>query len=173
MKIRALILLSSVVVVALILWGGQILINQLSSKQQKIQQEILQREDALLKKIQVKILETGYRQGRSSIQEIYIPVLIVEVSNISRESLAKIRLVSYLKKNGAVICSGVYDLDALRSGEIKVVDLICSQSTGLKSSLRRFKWTRMEESISFELWLESVDISMVVENGKIEPRVID
>jgi hypothetical protein len=158
--------------VALILWGGQTLINQLSSKQKEIQKEILRREDALLKKIQVKILETGYLQSRSGIQEFYFPVLVVEVTNISREALAKIRLVSYLKKNGAVIGSGVYDIGVLQSGEIKAATITCSKLTGPKSSLRQFKLTQMEGSISFELWLESVDISMVVENGKIERKVI-
>ena len=134
--------------------------------------EILRREDALLKKIQVRILETGYRKSRSRIQESYFPVLIVEASNISRESLAKIRLVAYFKKNGGVICRGIYDLDGLRSGEIKAAAITCSHSSGLKPSFRRLKWTQMEESISFELWLEAVDISMVVENGKIEPKII-
>ncbi len=172
LKIRFLVLLSSVLLVALILWAGQILINQLSSQQKKTKLEILRREDALLKKIQVKILETGYRKSRSSNQVIYFPVLIVEVINISQETLTKLRLVSYLKKNGGVICGGAYDIDVLQSGEIKAVAITCSQSRGLKSSLRQFKLTQMEESISFELWLEAVDISLVVENGKIEPKII-
>ena len=67
MKIRILILLFSVALAALILWVGQTLINQLSSKQKNIQQEILRREDAILKKIQVKLLETGYRQPEASL----------------------------------------------------------------------------------------------------------
>ncbi len=154
MKIRPLILFSSVVLVALILWGGQILINQLSSKQEKIQHEILQREDALLKRIQVKILETGYRQSRSGIHVVYFPVLVVEVTNISREALAKIRFASYFKKNGGVICGGIYDVDALQSREIKAVAITCSQSIGLKSSLRRFNLSSMEKSISFEIWVD-------------------
>jgi hypothetical protein len=94
------ILLFSAVLVALILWSGQMMINQLSSKQKQIQQEILGREDALLRKIQVKILETGYGKSRSGIQAAYFPVLVVEVTNISQEALTKIRLASYLKKNG-------------------------------------------------------------------------
>jgi hypothetical protein len=105
-------------------------------------------------------------------QVIYFPVLVVEVTNISQEVLTKIRFASYFKKNGEVICGGAYDIDVLQSRDIKAVLVACSQSSGLKSSLRRFALTQMEESISFELWLEAVDISLVVENGKIEPKVI-
>jgi len=171
-KIRLLIFLFSVAFVAFVLWGGQILINQLSGKQKEIQKEILRREDALMKKIQVKILETGYQPIRSGVQEIYSPVLVVEVTNISQEALAETRLVSYLKKNGGVICSDVCKLDLLQSGATKTATLKCSQSTGTKSSPQRLEFTQKEESITFELWLEAVDISMVVANGKIESEVI-
>jgi hypothetical protein len=166
------ILLFSAVLVALILWSGQMMINQLSSKQKQIQQEILGREDALLRKIQVKILETGYGKSRSGIQAAYFPVLVVEVTNISQEALTKIRLASYLKKNGGVIYGGACDIEVLRSGEVKVVALACSPSSGVKSSLRDFQWTQMEESIAFELWLEAAGISLVVENGEIESKLI-
>jgi hypothetical protein len=171
-KIHSLILIFSVVLVALILCVGQILINQLSSKQKRDQQDILRREDALQKKIQVKILETGYRESRSGFQVSFIPVLIVEVTNISQGALTEIKLASYMKKKGAVICGGAYAIDVLRPGEMRTVAVTCSQSGGEKSSLRGLGLTRVEESISFELWLKAVDISLVVENGKIEPKII-
>jgi hypothetical protein len=166
------ILLFSAVLVALILWGGQMMINELSSKQKKTQQEILRREDALLKKIQVKILETGYEKSRPGIQAAYFPMLVVEVTNISWETLTKIRLASYLKKNGGVICGGACDIDVLRSGEVEVVALTCSPPSGVKSSLRGFQLTQPEESFSFELGLEAAGISLVVENGKIASKLI-
>jgi hypothetical protein len=158
--------------VALILWGGQILINQLSSKHKRDQQDILRRKDALLKKVQVKILETGYRESRSGFQVGFFPVLIVEVANISQGALTKTKLASYMKKKRAVICGGAYTIDVLRPGEIKTVAITCSQSGGIKASLRGLGLTRMEESISFELWLKAADISLVVENGNIKSKLI-
>jgi len=132
----------------------------------------LQREDALLQKIQIKILETGYLQGGSGIQEFYSPVLVMEVSNLFWETLPDIRLVAYIKKNGSVIGSGVYDIGEMQSGEIKAASITCSQLSGPDSSLRQLKLTQMGGSISFELWLEAADISMVIENGEIECKII-
>jgi hypothetical protein len=172
LKIRFLILLSAVVAVALLLWGGQTLMNQLSGEQKKIQQEILRRESALSKRIQVRVLETGFRQSRSGHPDVYFPGLAVEVDNLSRDALTKIKLVSYFKKNGGVICSASFDIAVLQSGEAKVAAIFCSQSTGLKSSRLGYRQVQKERSISFELWLEAVEISMVVDNGKIQPRVV-
>ncbi len=31
---------------------------------------------------------------------------------------------------------------------------------------------QMKEPVSFELWLEAADITMVIENGKLEPKLL-
>lgn len=98
LTIRILILLTSVIIVVLLICGGQILINRLSRKQKEVQHEILRRERALLNRIQVTLLDAGYQQSLKDTQLINNPVLIVEVTNISPEVLDTIRLVAYFKK---------------------------------------------------------------------------
>ncbi len=98
LTIRIFILLTSVIIVVLLICGGQILINRLSRKQKEVQHEILRRERALLNRIQVTLLDAGYQQSLKDTQLINNPVLIVEVTNISPEVLDTIRLVAYFKK---------------------------------------------------------------------------
>ena len=172
LKSRILILFISVVIIVLLLWGGQILINRLSGPQKEVQEEILRRESALMERMRVEISDSGYKENRTGTQSIYLPAIVVEITNISRKPLNNIRLEAYFKNRGAVVCFGEFEIDLFRSREKISVVIVCSQTDANIAAPGRPDLTQMDETISFELWLKAPGIAMVIENGKVEPTLL-
>jgi len=63
-------------------------------------------------------------------------------------------------------------LGVLHSGEKKAIAIACPRPAGQRVSPQRLDMMQMKEPVSFELWLEAADITMVIENGKLEPKLL-
>jgi hypothetical protein len=172
LKNRIPIILFSSTLIVLLLWCGQILVNKLSGPQKEVQEEILRREKALMKKIRIKILDTGYRKNHEGNQEMYMPVLIVEITNISPEIIEHLRLRSYFKNGGKLLCSGECKIEELNSNARTIAVITCSLQAWLEASQWHLDLPRMRIPILFELWLEAPGISMVIENGKVNEELV-
>lgn len=169
---RILIFLFAVASVVLLLWCTQILINKLSGPQKEVRAELLRREQALKEKIHCKILDTGYRKISVGGQELYAPLLVVEIANISPKIIQHLRLINYFKDGGKLLCSGEFEIDELNPQAKKTAVFLCS----LKGGIDAIQWpqdlSRMRNPIVYELWLEAPGISMVIENGEVSSKPV-
>lgn len=126
----------------------------------------------LLEKIRIEILDTGFRENHSDVHLIYLPAIVVQVTNRSPKPLNDIRFEAYFKNRGSVVCLGEFDLDMLGSGENKSAVLVCPRLDGQNYVPGTPGLNQMNEPISFELWLKAPGIAMVVENGRMEPKLL-
>jgi hypothetical protein len=96
----------------------------------------------------------------------------VEITNISPEIIEYLRLRSYFKDGGKLLCSGEYKIDELNSNARTIAVITCSLQAWLEAYQWHLDLPRMRIPILFELWLEAPGISMVIENGKVNEELV-
>jgi len=81
-----------------------------------------------LENFDVYVYESGYMKKQSGVQEIYIPSLIVRVTNLSEEVFNNLVFYANFNREEQIFCRGSATLRQLKSMETKDVYLRCVNS---------------------------------------------
>lgn len=146
--------------------------GQLSTKDKKALQVRNEKEKAFLSSISVVVRDAGYVRRNIESGEMYIPGLLVQVTNTESKPRDRMLLLATFRKGGRSFCSGSVSIFPVLSAESRDVEIKCLESTGFGTIAKGMSLIETTEPLTYELWLESGDLSVKVAEGSFSFKIL-
>lgn len=143
-----------------------------STKDKKASQMRNEMEKALLSSISVVVRDAGYVRRSTESGEVYIPALLVQVTNTEMKSEGRLLLLATFRKGSRSFCSGSVLIFHVPSGESREVEIKCLESTGFGAIARGMSLAETTEPLAYELSLESGGLSVKVTEGSFSFKIL-
>jgi len=162
------VILVFVVAVSFILYFS----GRRSSKEKKASQVSNETEKALLSSIYVVVKDAGYVRRSTESGEMYIPALLVQVTNTESKSEGRLLLLATFRKRSRSFCSGSVSIFHVPPGESRNVEIKCLELTGFGVIAKGMILAGTTEPLTYELWLQLGDLSVKVADGSFSFKIL-
>jgi len=143
-----------------------------SQKIKKAYQKIELEQQEFLENFDVYVIESGYLKKRSGVQEIYVPSLVVRVTNLSEKEYSNLVFYANFRREGQSLCRGSATLFRLRSMESKDVYLRCVDSAVFGSVVSGISLMDAFGKVQYHVTLSHDRKRLTVVEGKLDFNVL-
>jgi hypothetical protein len=165
---RALSFLLAVFLFALGIALIVILFSIPNARQKRAMEKMQRDESQLAGTFDVVVMQSGYRMRKSDGRDIYIPALLVQVTNISAgPSKATVIRTEFLR-NGKVFCAASGQIPELAAGGSSEIWLKCIDFVVFGSIARGLSLPETTETMEYRISLESQNVSVIVLEDKLK-----
>lgn len=158
---KVLIIICAVLTMAAVLSIILLMMKQLSPKYKNKYHEILNKEKKLQQSIDYQIIDAGYSVIKVENRDIYIPTLIVQISNKTEKAIPELILTAYFNKGEIPVCASSCMVGVLNSGDSSRVVMNCIESTGFGSVLKGLNLRKAQETLHFKLKIASSEATIL------------
>ena len=159
-----------------ILIAGMIIIvhmmNVFPGKQKKAYDELAKKEEELLKRIDLSIIEAGYLKRSAVIRDVYVPALIVQTTNTSEEACEQLMLTAYFERERKTICKDSISINNLKPGETREVLLQCLEPLVFGTVFKGLSLIQTSKELQYDIWIDSEGVSIEIVEGRIKFNIL-
>jgi hypothetical protein len=143
-----------------------------STKDKKASQMRNEMGKAPLSDIYAVVRDAGYVRRSSESGEMYIPALLVQVTNTESKSEGRLLLLATFRNRSRSFCSGSVSIFRVPPGESRDVEIKCLELTGFGTIAKGMSLIETTEPLTYELWLQSGDLSIKVAEGSFSFKIL-
>ena len=133
--------------VALIVYMFHLESREMHRTIEKIEQERLE----FLQRFDIVVSRSGYLKKKHGLQEIYVPSVVILVTNCSEQECYKIHFVASFLKDDKIFCRGAVSLKLLHPWETKEIFLRCIDSAVFGSVVSGLNLMETTSEISYTI----------------------
>jgi hypothetical protein len=163
--------------VVLILGAGVGLIVHLSGglsiKDKKAMRAQKEKEAALLSKMSVVVRDAGYSRRSTLSGDVYIPSLLVQVTNMDTEPKDRLVFWAEFGREGRSFCSGLISIYNLPPGESREAQIKCLEPTGFGTIATGLSLMETTVPLNYELWLQAGDLRIKVAESSFSFNILN
>lgn len=149
-----------------------IMMNTPSQRVRNAHQKTMERKRNLREKIDTYIEDSGYIRKKVGRKEIYIPALLIQVTNESEEEIERMVLQASFKREDKDICRGTSLVLNLKSQQTRRVNLRCIHFVGFSTMVQGLSLAQTTEKIYYELNINHKGVNIEPEEGELEFKMI-
>jgi hypothetical protein len=124
--------------------------------------------ETLLQSFDVYVFQSGYQKKRAGFQEIYIPTLVVRVTNLTDREFNNLRFDAYFQRDGRTFCRGAASLFRLKPLETKDVYLRCMDSVVFGTVISGLRLMETTDDIRYKVSIYHEKKHVTAAEGSIE-----
>ena len=162
------IFLASVAVFSLAVGTIAYLTGMLSPKAKK---EILQRrekEENLSKQVVVTVTKSGFVKKSAGVEDIYIPLISLRITNISNRSIERLLLYAYFQGKEKDGCNASATIFKLEPGVSVDAELKCLESRGFGTVVGGWNLIRVPKEVTYGVAIDSGGVQVWLFEGKLD-----
>ena len=172
-KIRRVLIFVSVIIIMIL---GVFLLFYLwqlpSAEQKRALQEIEEKRTFFKEGIQVLVMDAGYKKRIIGYRDLYVPALILEISNVSQETFQDLILSSDFRDDEQTICTGTGMIFKLKPGERRPLLINCSESMFLGTLVKGVDFFQARSDLSYRILVSSQGINFYLSAGVIKYKIL-
>jgi hypothetical protein len=150
--------------VAIIIYG-----IHLDSRQVKQQYtKIIEEKEAFLRCFDIYVQQSGYLKKRVGIQDIYVPSLRIQVSNLSDQEFSNLMFNAYFQRDGKSFCRATATVMRLRTLETKDIYLRCIDSAVFGSLVSGLSLMDTTDDIEYKVSISHRGKNVNAAEGQLE-----
>jgi len=168
---------AAILLLSLIIFVGAvyflIYLNNIPSISQK--RAYLQREELKAKiraMVEDLVLEAGWEKRQAGIEEIYVPVVKVLVSNKSTEILRDLAFRAYFEVEGERLCLDSVPILKFDPGTNLELTLSCTENIGFGTIFKGVPLIQTTKKVSYEIGLSINNLYVPLGEGNLEFKLI-
>ena len=148
------------------------MMNILPGKQKKAYDELAKKEEELLKRIDLSIIEAGYLKRSAGIQDVYVPALVVQTTNTSEQACEQLMLTAYFERERKNICKDSIAITNLKPGETREILLKCLESLAFGTVFKGLSLIQTSKELQYDIWIDSEGASIEIVEGRIKFNIL-
>ncbi len=171
--VRIFSLFTSSIVFALIIYVVLLLANIIPTKEKHEYERRLQRSRELLEILDISLTQAGFvKKATSAGRDIYMPQLVIRITNTSQSTFDQIVLESYFTREKQRICGGRSYANQLRPQESRLVTLKCVESTFTGAIIFGIGLQDAKNGLDYNLTLKTEQIQVTALEGSLEFNIL-
>jgi hypothetical protein len=172
-RVKRVFIFVSVVIILILGVFLLLYLGQLPSPEQKRKlQELAEKEKALMESIQTLVLDAGYQKRTIGYRELYVPVIILEISNVSLNTVQDIFVSSDFRNKRQTICTGTGMFFKLNPGDRRALILRCSESMFLGTLIKGLNLSQARKDLGYKIRISSEGIYFYSTEGMLRYKVL-
>jgi hypothetical protein len=141
-----------------------------TSNEKKAMDKIRLEETNLSQKLDIVVIQSGYRKKFTGERNIYVPSLLVRATNISDLTSDAVNLTVAFLKNHRTLCTARSTVPALKPGEYWEIWLKCIDFVGFGSVAWGLTLAETTEGLDYVISLSSGRASIVIVKDKLRAK---
>lgn len=170
---RPLIILVSLALVILVMFGVTLVWNMLSEKQERLQMDLVKEQEALLDDIGILVTEAGYIVLPDPGEQLYVPAVRGFVSNRTQQELDRILLSADFKTDDRYICRSQIPILHLLPGETREIKFRCVEISGFGAIITGMNIMQTTNKIHYSVEIIRETISVQVDSGELMYKLLN
>jgi hypothetical protein len=149
-----------------------ILANMLSIEDRREYRKTQEEEATLRRSLDVTVREAGYLRRSTGAREVFIPALILRVTNIAADPVKDLTLSAYFEREERFFCRGVAPVGHLEPGESRDVAIKCLELTGFGTIGTGLNLMQTTEPLSYEILAQAGKVTISPVKGQIRFKIL-
>lgn len=172
-RVKRVFIFVSVVIILILGVFLLLYLGQLPSPEQKRRlQEHAEKEKYFCESIQTLVLDAGYQKRTIGYRELYVPVIILEISNISQKTVQDIIISSDFRNDRQTICAGTGMIFKITPGDRRTLVLRCSESMFLGTLIKGVSFSQARKDLRYKIRISSEGLYFYSTEGMLRYKVL-
>jgi hypothetical protein len=172
-RVKRVFIFVSVVIILILSVFLLLYLGQLPSPEQKRRlQEQAEKERGLRESVQTLVLDAGYQKRTIGYRELYVPVIILELSNVSMNTVQDIIVRSDFRNGKQIICAGTGRIFKINPGDRRTLVLRCSESMFLGTLIKGVNFSQARKDLRYKIRISSEGIYFYSTEGMLRYKVL-